>query len=113
MLTFFLRPIRLQLNFRLISAILSKKQRHTLRHTYIQINTRDPIALFSKLSYESDITVQNTLIIKNGWNKVLKGFIPLFFFLLVSGIRDSLDKSSRECWSKGIEGVISSGQKFL
>ena len=41
------------------SAILSKKQRHTLRHTYLQIDrTRGPIALFSKLSYESDITVQ-------------------------------------------------------
>ena len=24
--------------------------------------------------------VQNTLIVKNGWNKILKGFIPLFFF---------------------------------
>ena len=47
------------------------------------MNTRDPIALFSKLSYEE----------KNGWNKIFKGFVPLFFFfLLVSGVRNGLDK---------------------
>ena len=43
------------------------------------METRDFTALFSKLSYESDITIQNTLIVKNGWNKILKGFIPPFF----------------------------------
>ena len=50
---------------------------------------------------------------KNGWNKILKGFVPIFFFsLLVSEIRDGLEWS-REPWSKGIGGVISLGQEFL
>ena len=45
---------------------------------------------------------------KNGWNKILKGFVPLsFFLLLVSGIRYGLDKWSRELWSKGISLVQS------
>ena len=56
----------------------------------------------------------NTTCKKNGWNKILKGFVhpPPFFFLLISGIRDGLNKESRELWSKGIGGVISSGQEF-
>ena len=36
-----------------------------------------------------------------------------FFFLLISGISDGLDKWTRELWSKGIGGVIALGQEFL
>ena len=46
-----------------------------LKYTYTQIDTRDPIALLSKLSYE----------LKNGWSKILKGFVPLF---VTSGFRN-------------------------
>ena len=86
------RTIRLGLIYKLISAfsnIIQKTKTH--RHTYIEIGTRDPIALFSKLSYESDITIQNSLVINNDQNKILKGSFP-FISLLVSGIRDGLDK---------------------
>ena len=59
----------------------TKEIKHTLIHTYIQIDTRDPIAWFSKLSYELNITIQNSLVVDNGWNKIFKGFIlPVFSF---------------------------------
>ena len=87
---FFKRPIKLQLIYKQISAISNifpkkkpktKEIKHTLIHTYIQIDTRDPIALFSKLSYELNITIQNSLVVDNGWNKIFKGFIlPVFSF---------------------------------
>ena len=88
-----------------ISNIIQKTKTHT--ETYISPNrTRAPIALFSKLSYESDITVQNSKF------QPVVG-IRFFFFFFLSGFRDDLDKWSRELWSKGTEGVISSGQEFL
>ena len=45
-----IRPIRLELIYKLISAInnIIKKNKDTHRHTYIQIDRRE----FSKLSYE-------------------------------------------------------------
>ena len=46
-------PIKLELTYNLSNIIKKKKKkRHTLRYTYIQIDTIDPIALLSKLSYE-------------------------------------------------------------
>ena len=51
--------------------------------------------------------------LENSWNKILKDSVPSFFSLLVSGIRDGLEKWPRELWSKGIGGVNSSGQEFL
>ena len=30
-------------------------------------------------SYELDITVQNSLVVDSGWNKIFKGFVPLVF----------------------------------
>ena len=77
---FFLRPIRLELIYKLISAfsnIIQKTKTH--RHTYIQIGTRYPIALLSKLSYESDITIQSSLVVNDEGNRILKGLFPFYF----------------------------------
>ena len=60
--------------------MLSKKQRHTLRYTYIQIDTKGPIALLSKLTYESDVTIQNKLAIKKWLEKYFKRLCSPFFF---------------------------------
>ena len=38
---------------------------------------------------------QNSLVLNSGWNKILKGFVPFFFFHFVFRIRDGLDKWSR------------------
>ena len=56
----FFRPIKLEVIYKLNSVIsnITQTQKHILRHTYIQIDTtRYLIALFSKLRYESDITI--------------------------------------------------------
>ena len=63
MLTFF-RPIRLKLIYKLTPCNIIQRQRHILRHTYIQTDTARDLASFSKLSHESDITILNSLICK-------------------------------------------------
>ena len=60
----FFRPIRLKLIYKLTPSNIIQRQRHILRHTYIQTDTGTDLASFSKLSHESDITILNTLICK-------------------------------------------------
>ena len=69
---FFLRSIQLELIYKLISAILFKKTKiHT--ETYIYPNRH-------KRSYSFVFQTQlSILVVKNGWNKILKGFVPLIF----------------------------------
>ena len=70
--------------------------------------------MFSELSYEPDITIQNTLIVKNDLNKILKDFVPpptfFSFWFQELGI---VQISDPENWSKSREGIISSEQEFL
>ena len=75
-----------------VSPILQHKdkERHILRHTYIQTDTTRDLALFFKLNFELDILISNSLTYKKDF-KMLSLFCSVFFFFSVLGIRDGMD----------------------
>ena len=111
--TYFLRAIILELIYKLILAIsnsIKKTKTHTETYIYPNRHKRSYSFVFQTWLWIRYHNTKHTNC-KNGWNKILEGFV--LFFLFVSGIRDGPDKWSRELWSKGRGGVISSGQEFL
>ena len=78
-----IRPIRLELIYKLVSAIsniVQKTKTHTETYIYPNRHKRSCSFVFQiyEPDYESDIIEQNSLVVNNGWNKILNDFVPLF-----------------------------------
>lgn len=107
------RTIRLGLTYKLISALLCIRKTKTHNfHIYPNRHKRSYSKLCFKLSYGMEYTIQNSLVVNNDQNKILKGSFP-FISLLVSGIRDGLDHWSESSGLKVTWEEYFLGHEFL